>query len=68
MVLYPFDVKDIPPMPETVYCKYCHEDVVVEVNVAENLVECSDCHAGLAPLDRVVKAGSYEAFLEQRTV
>ena len=49
-----------PKIGRWVYCKYCHKHVLPIVNYDEWLVQCSECDYGLAPLDAVIKAGSYE--------
>ena len=45
-------------LPELVYCKYCYENVIPEVG--DGIVECTECGSGIAPLDAVTEAGSYE--------
>ena len=46
-----------------VYCKYCYKSVSPTLDYIERLVVCPVCNSGLAPLDDVIKAGSYTAWL-----
>jgi len=57
-----------PEVGRWVYCKYCYKNVCPEVDYLENLVRCSECGAGLAPLDGVIKAGSYEKWYDKITL
>jgi len=45
-----------------VYCKYCYK--YVSLKVGDGILECSNCGAGLAPIEEVEKHGSYKRFKE----
>ena len=52
----------VPKLGRCVYCKYCYKNVLPRLNFPEGLIQCTECISGLAPLDRVIKAGSYAAY------
>ena len=52
----------VPKLGRWAYCKYCYKNVLPRLNFTEGLVQCTDCISGLAPLDAVIKAGSYAAW------
>jgi hypothetical protein len=53
------------PLSRWVHCKYCYASVLPVRNVLENLVTCPRCGSGLAPLDAVAEAGSFNAWWEK---
>jgi len=44
------------------YCKYCYQDVTLEVGPDFSIVICSKCGYGLAPMDELCEHGSYLAW------
>lgn len=52
----------VPKLGRWVYCKYCYMKVLPRLNFPEGLVQCTECIAGLAPLENVIKAGAYSAW------
>lgn len=50
-----------------VYCKYCYKSVKPIIDDGEGLVICSKCGQGLAPLDEVIKAGSYDKWYQRKS-
>lgn len=54
-----------PKIGRWVYCKYCYKNVLPVVDYLENLVKCSQCGYGLAPLDVVIEAGSYQNWYKE---
>jgi hypothetical protein len=54
-----------PNLGRWVYCKYCHLNTRPDVGPNYDLVVCSRCGYGLAPMDLVCKAGSYKAWHDQ---
>lgn len=54
-----------PKLGRWVYCKYCYKNVQPILAFYDGLIECSECKAGLAPLDDVIKAGSYQKWYEK---
>ena len=52
----------VPKIGRWVYCKYCYKKVLPRLNFPEGLIQCTECIAGLAPLDAVIEAGSYAAW------
>jgi len=55
----------IPDEPR--YCKYCYGYHKLECGIDGSLIVCSRCNAGLAPMDRAIEAGGYDAFIEKIT-
>jgi hypothetical protein len=45
-----------------VYCKYCYK--YVSLKVGDGVLECSNCGAGLAPIEEVANHDSYRRFKE----
>ncbi len=54
-----------PKVGRWIYCKYCYKNVIPQINYFEDLIQCSECNYGLAPLDEVIKAGSYKKWYEK---
>jgi hypothetical protein len=50
----------MPKLGRWVYCKYCYKNVRPQLDFNNGIVKCSKCGDGLAPLDEVIKAGSYK--------
>lgn len=48
-------------MPK-VYCKYCYK--YVSLTMGDGIMECSNCGAGLAPIEAIETHGSYKHFEE----
>ena len=57
-----------PKVEKLVYCKYCYKNVKPMINYYEDLIQCSECNYGLAPLRDIIKAGSYEKWNEKITL
>lgn len=55
----------IPKLGRWVYCKYCYKNVQPKLDFDQGLVRCAECRSGLAPLDEVIKAGSYKKWDEK---
>lgn len=55
----------MPKLGRWVYCKYCYQKVRPELDFLQGLVKCSKCGAGLAQLDKVIEAGSYQKWDEK---
>lgn len=53
--------------PGPIYCKYCYDEHPVEIGEDGSLLVCTNCGSGLAPLDDVINAGGYSAFVEKIT-
>ena len=54
-----------PKLGRWVYCKYCYKNVRPKMDFFDGLVKCSLCGAGLAPLNQVIEAGSYQKWNEK---
>lgn len=52
----------MPKLGRWVYCKYCYKNVLPNLAFFDGLIECSECKAGLAPLEDVIRAGSYQTW------
>lgn len=55
----------MPKLGRWVYCKYCYKSVRPQLHLLDGLVRCSECGYGLAPLDKVIEAGSYEKWYDE---
>ena len=65
MIEFKFGLFD--SMPDSArYCKYCYGDHDMGIGDDGSLLVCSNCNAGLAPLDEVLLAG-YDAFVQKIT-
>lgn len=54
-----------PKIGRWIYCKYCYKNIQPFVDF--DLIKCSECQAGLAPLDNVIICGSLKRFMEYRS-
>ncbi len=48
-----------------VYCKYCYRNVRPGIHPDGSIVVCTECYHGLAPVDEVISAGSYQRWKEE---
>lgn len=55
----------MPKLGRWAYCKYCYKNVRPKLDFDQSLIRCPKCGAGLAPLDQVIEAGSYQKWHEK---
>jgi len=46
------------------YCKYCYKQVSLVLDYDDDLVKCSECDYGLAPLSDALKFKSFNKWYE----
>jgi hypothetical protein len=55
----------MPKLGRWAYCKYCHKHVLPYFSFGDDLVQCTECGTGLAPLGEVIKVGSLRKWREK---
>lgn len=62
------DDLDLALMPDGPrYCKYCYGEHELRIGDDGSLIVCTNCGAGLAPVEYVREAGGYDAWVKQIT-